>query len=218
MSDCRIILLNYNNWVIEHKGQKPPLDVPEGFSPMTMHRPIPKIIRSAHRSVMESAEMGQLLTTFSPADALGLTTALANAQLDDIIIHNAGGIYTCRFPLQNKTTGSGWITLVSSNIADLPVRQRVTQAEASDVLSYSNGVATFSGQTVDATAVLVKHTYIGDANLSGKMDGDDSFRMDSGYAGGVPSFLHGDFNLDGKINADDYVLLDSKMNKQTVVL
>jgi hypothetical protein len=34
----------------------------------------------------------------------------------------------------------------------------------------------------------------------------------------VPSYLHGDFDLNGKINADDYFLLDSKMNKQTVVL
>ena len=88
-------------------------------------------------------------------------------------------------------------------------------AEASNVLNYNGGQsATFSGQTVDTTAVLVKYTYVPDANLSGRVDGDDFFRLDTGFQGGPSSFWNGDFNFDGRRDADDYFLIDSKIAKQ----
>jgi len=73
---------------------------------------------------------------------------------------------------------------------------------------------TFDGVSLDSTAVLVKYTYAADANLSGKIDGDDYFSMDSGFAARTGYFANGDLNLDGKINADDYFLIDSTLNKQ----
>jgi hypothetical protein len=163
---------------------------------MKTHRPIAPIVRATSRSLMESLEIPQTWAGNAYSGLTGLIQAGRNKGS-----WNGNGLITT----QSNAAGSNSLTTLGI-------------AEVSDVLSYSNGVATFSGQTVGSTAVLVKYTYIGDANLSGKMDGDDYFRIDSAYAGGVPSYLHGDFDLNGKINADDYFLLDSKMNKQTVVL
>jgi hypothetical protein len=72
-------------------------------------------------------------------------------------------------------------------------------------------VATFGGQAVDANSVLVKFTYNGDANLDGRINADDYFRIDSGFLAQLrgPTYRDGDFNYDAKINADDYFLIDS---------
>jgi hypothetical protein len=56
------------------------------------------------------------------------------------------------------------------------------------------------------------YTYNGDANLSGHVDADDYFQIDSHYnksANSVKLWINGDFNYDGKINGDDYMLIDN---------
>ena len=53
------------------------------------------------------------------------------------------------------------------------------------------------------------YTYAGDANLDGKVNGDDYFQIDCSFTS--PARLTastGDFNYDGKINGDDYFLID----------
>jgi hypothetical protein len=76
-------------------------------------------------------------------------------------------------------------------------------AEASDVLGLSgSNTASFDGQTVDASTVLIKYTWIGDANLDGVVNTQDLARMSSTGT----TWAEGDFNYDGKVNADDYAL------------
>ena len=49
-----------------------------------------------------------------------LQAALNNAQLGDTIVLQAGATFTGPFKLPNKTSGTGWIYVVSSNLASLP--------------------------------------------------------------------------------------------------
>jgi autotransporter-associated beta strand protein len=59
------------------------------------------------------------------------------------------------------------------------------------------------------TDVLVRRTYYGDANLDGRVNADDYFRVDSAFLeGGPTTWVTGDFNYDGRTNADDYFLID----------
>jgi hypothetical protein len=67
----------------------------------------------------------------------------------------------------------------------------------------------FAGQTVDANAILVRHTWDGDGNLDGLVNADDYFLIDSGFITQGKGYQSGDFNYDGVINADDYFLIDS---------
>jgi uncharacterized delta-60 repeat protein len=64
--------------------------------------------------------------------------------------------------------------------------------------------------------VMVKYTYNGDANLDGRINADDYFRIDSAFLAGQPEPLcsMGDFNFDDKVNADDYFLIDSAFLSQ----
>ncbi len=92
-------------------------------------------------------------------------------------------------------------------------------AEASDVLGISGAqTGLFDGQAVDATSVIVKYTYAGDANLDGVVNGDDYFQIDSAFPSGGAGWLNGDFNLDGVVNGDDYFLIDSNFPAQGAAL
>jgi hypothetical protein len=104
-------------------------------------------------------------------------------------------------------TGNGIITSAANgNLTTLGV------AEASQVLDLAaNQTALFAGETVDATAVLVKYTYGGDANLDGKLNVDDYGRIDSSIGLVASGWFNGDFNYDGKIDVDDYGVIDSNI-------
>ena len=91
---------------------------------------------------------------------------------------------------------------------------------------------TFGGVTPADKDVLIKYTYYGDANLSGKVDGSDYSLLDSGYLAdqtylaahptgtALPStgWFNGDFNYDGSIDGSDYTLIDNSFNSQGAVI
>jgi hypothetical protein len=90
-----------------------------------------------------------------------------------------------------------------------------------EVLSISgNEQATWHGHTVDASAVLVRFTYAGDANLDGTVDASDYGIVDNYYqfSGTNGQFAYGDFNYDGVIDATDYGLIDNAYQMQSGVL
>jgi hypothetical protein len=86
----------------------------------------------------------------------------------------------------------------------------VGYAEASDVLGISGAqTATYLGETVDATAVLVRFTLSGDADLNGRVDFNDLVRLAQNYEGGaaVKRWSQGDFTYDGAVDFADLVKL-----------
>ena len=74
------------------------------------------------------------------------------------------------------------------------------------------GKTTFAGNSVDATSVLVKYTYWGDANLDGRVDANDYDVIDRNFLMNPPAgdmgWWTGDFNYDGRIDANDYDRID----------
>jgi len=95
----------------------------------------------------------------------------------------------------------------------------VGYAEASQALGISGSqTATFNGQTVDATTVLVKFTYNGDTDLNGRVNFDDYVRTDNGFNNHLSGWFNGDFDYNGSVNFDDYVLIDFAFNNQNGTL
>ncbi|MBE3070952.1 MAG: PEP-CTERM sorting domain-containing protein [Planctomycetes bacterium] len=72
------------------------------------------------------------------------------------------------------------------------------------------GKTVFAGEAVDATAVLVRYTWWGDANLDGVVDANDYDVIDKNYLfpPAVMGWWVGDFNYDGAIDANDYDRID----------
>jgi hypothetical protein len=69
--------------------------------------------------------------------------------------------------------------------------------------------ATFHGQPVDNTSLLIAFTRTGDANLDGLVNDDDVTIVGASYAPGVPqpSWALGDFDYNGFVDDDDVTLL-----------
>ena len=114
--------------------------------------------------------------------------------------------------------GNGIITSMSY-IGDGTLRT-VGIGESSFVLGL-NGSDTdvWNGMTVDGTCVLIKYTYMGDIDLSGELNGDDYFWLDSNVLqnGTVFGYSVGDIDLSGELNGDDYFWLDSNILAAQIV-
>jgi hypothetical protein len=114
--------------------------------------------------------------------------------------------------------GAGGITSTSAAI-DPDLTMGFAYVEASDLLGLSGvATATWGGVTVDATSLLVKYTYAGDANLNGKVDPDDLILLDRGFARGGSAWISGDFDYDGAVTSADYLLIDKSLARQSTPL
>lgn len=75
-------------------------------------------------------------------------------------------------------------------------------AEAIDL--FTSFPAIFSGQSIDNTAVLVKYTFYGDADLSGNVNLTDFNRLAANFGQTARRWVHGDFNFDATVNLLDF--------------
>ncbi|HYO11219.1 MAG TPA: Ig-like domain-containing protein [Tepidisphaeraceae bacterium] len=118
--------------------------------------------------------------------------------------------------------GSSWSG--AGIVTSMPASQSGTTplgaATAGVALNLADGqTALWNGQTVGAADVLVKYTYAGDADLNGRINGDDYFAIDThASAPAASTWPRGDFDYNGRIDGDDYFLIDSTLGRQTGVL
>jgi hypothetical protein len=96
----------------------------------------------------------------------------------------------------------GGSILANGDAAGLPTTLAI--AEAADL-----GATAFGTFAVDDTTVLLKYTYVGDANLDGQVDALDYERVDLAIGNsGVSGVAQGDLNYDGVVDALDYEQID----------
>ena len=92
----------------------------------------------------------------------------------------------------------------------------VNAAAGMPLYGSATSLGTFDGLSPSSSAVLVRDTYYGDANLDGRVDGADYALIDAGYATATTGWFNGDFNYDSKIDGSDYTLIDNAFNTQAV--
>src|SRR6185437_6394976 len=98
-------------------------------------------------------------------------------------------------------TGNGIVTSMPAATA-MEGKTTLGVATASSALGIASGAtASWESETVTGSSVLVKYTYVGDANLNGMVNGDDYFKIDSGYSAHSTGFVNGDFDYNGVVNA-----------------
>ncbi len=79
----------------------------------------------------------------------------------------------------------------------------------------ASAVSTIDGQAINASDVLIRYTYYGDANLDGFVDGSDYTKIDTAFGTAAAKiWSNGDFNYDTKIDGSDYTLIDNAFNTQ----
>jgi hypothetical protein len=79
-------------------------------------------------------------------------------------------------------------------------------AEAGDL-----GISSFAGQSIDASAIVMRYTYVGDANLDGTVNALDFNALAANFGTGN-SWYKGDFNYDGVTNTLDFAALATNFN------
>ena len=151
-----------------------------------------------------------LVTLFS-SPAGGVLTAASltlgtNAQLDvtgnGVVIDYDGPspLAAVRSAIVGAYSSGEWNGAgITTSYGDAAV-SAVGYAESSAIWGPAGG--TFMALPVDGTAVLLRHTLYGDANLSGGVDGRDFNRWNSGQGG--DAWWDGDFNFDGQVDATDF--------------
>jgi alpha-galactosidase len=154
--------------------------------------------------------------SLSVAGSLDLTN-------NDLIVHNGNlGTVTTAGSITNEIAqGHGrnglWTGIgITSSAAATSPGNTALGVELNNNGSSGTLMSTFDGQTVTSTDVLVKYTFVGDADLSGTVNATDYTLIDSGFNsdGALTGWRNGDFNYDGVINGDDYALIDNAFNTQ----
>jgi hypothetical protein len=125
---------------------------------------------------------------------------------------------TIAYHLASGRSGGTWSGPGIATSLGAPA-QTIGYAEASVLFGISGfDTALFNGYTVDATSVLLKYTYYGDADLSGEVDFDDYVRIDGGFNSELTGWTNGDFDYSGDVGFDDFVLIDLGFNLQSGTL
>jgi len=94
---------------------------------------------------------------------------------------------------------------INSAVAAATTNRALGYAEASAI--FSTFPATFAGQSVDDTAVLIRFTRYGDANLDQAVNLDDFTALAANFGLTGRVFSQGDFNYNGGVNLDDFTAL-----------
>jgi hypothetical protein len=163
-------------------------------------------------------------SSLSIAGAVTVSHAKTPSSLKSLTVAPSGVLNLNLNPLVLDYTGSspaGQLRLLlldnrvySSAVAGDPTRSHALGYVDASALSVTN----FFGLSVDATALLIRYTRLGDANLDGKVDANDYALIDRGHASGASVWWFGDFNYDGSFTAADYALIDRAFAQQNGTL
>jgi hypothetical protein len=94
--------------------------------------------------------------------------------------------------------GSG----IKSSVAATTPNRALGYAESADL--FSTFPASFAGQSVDNTAVLIRYTRYGDANLDGTVNLADFNRLAAAFGQSNTVWSQGNFNYDSTTNLTDF--------------
>ncbi len=145
---------------------------------------------------------------------------LLDLQSNDMIVHNGNLANITNQLAKGHGTTSPWTGtagIISSAAAATPTKTALAVELNDDGTPAHNPLmTTFAGQPVTNTDVLVKYTFVGDADLSGTVTALDYMLIDNNFnSGGIKTgWRNGDFNYDGAVNGDDYTLIDNAFNTQ----
>lgn len=142
--------------------------------------------------------------------SLGATNSL-NVTNNAVVVHYSSSNPRAALEAQLATgyAAGSWNGVgINSSTAAATAGSAVGIAEATDLGS----PATFAGQNIDSSTVLIRYTRAGDANLSGTTDIDDFGVLAANF--NQPSrWGRGDFNYSGTTDIDDFGILAANFNQ-----
>ena len=135
---------------------------------------------------------------------------------DDGLIVNYSGSdpFSSIYALVSASAHNGWVGVgIVSHSAAANSQRALGIAD-----NASLGLATFAGQSVGSTSVLIRYTYLGDANLDGRVDVSDLGTVGSNWQKAGRVWSQGDFNYDNVVNVTDLGDVGSNWQKTVIAL
>jgi hypothetical protein len=165
---------------------------------------------------------GGATLTLDPNGNRVLRTSLSSISSDSTLNLNdnalivdysgAAPLDSIRASLHSGYAGGAWNgTGITSGAAATNRGTGIGFAEASEL--FSSFPATFAGQSVDDTSVLLRYTLLGDANQDGGVDVTDLGILATNWQGTNKTFGQGDFNYDRMIDVTDLGILATNWQK-----
>jgi hypothetical protein len=157
----------------------------------------------AHAGTLNVLQVDSL----SLAGSAGAWSAKLDLANNDLIVRH-GSLADVVSQLKSAYQNGAWdgTAGIGSSAADATDGTALASADAATLFGLAAGAtATFDGQTVDASSLLVKYTWVGDANLDGVVNGADRARL-AAVGTTNATWAQGDFDYDGTITGDDYML------------
>jgi len=204
------------------------------FFNTTQHIPSLSIASSSVARLTAGGAKVLVVNGLNIAESAGVWTGTLDLGDNDLIIHadaltnadvlnrttdqirsarNSGNTPSTRW--QGTGIGSSSASLVASGAVGLAVVLNETPDGFGGTTTLH---AQFDGEPVDTNTILVKYTYVGDADVDGDIDADDYAQIDTGFATHASGYRNGDFNYSTVINSDDYFAIDLAFASQAGVL
>jgi hypothetical protein len=166
-----------------------------------------------------TSRLSKLVLDGDPNNWTGKLDLSDNALIVDYTTANSSPLPTLRSQITQAfgaTAATHWTgNGITSSRATAAANTALGYGEASAVLALSGTqTASWQGQTVDATSVLVRYTLSGDTNLDGAVDFKDLVKIAQNYndTSGNRLWSEGDFNYDGNVNFSDLVAVAQNYN------
>ncbi len=162
-----------------------------------------------------------LAPDISFAGGTGSWTGELNLGTNDLDLSNAS-LATITNQIKEGLTGSAEQGITSSAVASdttylTTLGVIVNHNNAGQILyGSSTTLGHFDGSNPGVDDVLVKYTYVGDANLDGTVNSADYALINNGFTSHLTGWYNGDFNYDGVVDGSDYTLLDNSYNSQEI--
>jgi hypothetical protein len=144
-----------------------------------------------------------------------------NLNDNDLIVFDDSALPAVQALINGARAGGTWTGagITSYAAKNNPQHHPTRGALSSDYYESIYGPsASFAGEPITRSAVLVKYTYHGDTDFNGAVNFDDYSRTDSGFNSARSGWLNGDFDGNGVVNFDDYSLIDLAFNTQGAAL
>jgi hypothetical protein len=147
---------------------------------------------------------GNRVITTGVLDVTG--SGVVNLTDNAMVVDYAGAspIATIQTYLNNGYAGGAWNGTggINSSTAAADANTAIGYAEASEI--FTAFPASFEGVSVDNTAVVMKYTFYGDANLTGNVNLQDFNRLAANFGASPRRWVHGNFDFDNDVDLPDF--------------
>jgi hypothetical protein len=182
--------------------------------------------------------IGNSLSVSGAATIRSNGAASGTSKLNSLTIANAAGVYTGKLDLTNNPLilqsadpgdKTGKLTALSAAIIAGPNGAKwnghgiTSSAAAADPNHYAVGLfdnallalASYHGQTLDPSSILLSIAHLGDANLNAIVDIQDQSLITNNWQTPKNNWAAGDLNLDGFVDIQDLTLVTNNWQQQS---